>query len=62
VGNVGLRVVGFLEGLFVVDGLAVRLGGDGLIVGDIEGLPVGFTEGLRVGFIEGSLDGWAVGF
>jgi hypothetical protein len=55
-------VVGFFEGLFVADGLAVRLRGDGLIVGYFEGLPVGFIEGLRVGFIEGPLDGRAVGF
>jgi hypothetical protein len=61
----GLRVVGFFEGLFVADGLAVLLGGDGLIVGSIEGLPVGSIEGLPVGSIEGlpvgSIEGLPVG-
>ena len=56
----GLRVVGSLEGLFVTDGLAVRLGTDGLRVGSIVGLFItdGLgvrlgSDGLRVGFIEG---------
>ena len=46
--------------LFVTDGLAVRLGSDGLRVGFIEGLFItdGLgvrlgSDGLRVGFIEG---------